>query len=253
MANRLLTILEEIGLSNFESRVYFAALGLGAATVQQISASSGVKRTTVYSILLSLQSKGLIKIDIKGFKKKYLAEDPSFLENILEQRKKLVKDALPEFLAMYNLQGNESFIKYYEGIEGVKGVYSTLLEDVRPQDDYLIISNQNLWYNLAPEFFEDFSLKRARLPIKIRAILMPSKTTSNFKVNEAKYNFKVRILPDTTKLSTNLVVIPKKVVIHQLIPPIFAIVIENKSIVKMNQEFFEIIWSTLEPGENKVR
>lgn len=245
MNNRLLTILEEIGLSSFESKVYFAALNLGASTVQKISATSGVKRTTVYSVLTSLQSKGLINIDVKGFKKKYLAEDPTRLESILDQRKKIVQDALPEFLAMYNLQGNESFIKYYEGIEGVKGVYSSLLEDVRPQDDYLIISNQNLWYDLAPEFFEDFSLKRARLPIKIRAILMPSQTTSNFKMNEVKYNFKVRILPSATNLSTNLVVIPKKVVIHQLVPPIFAIVIENKSIVKMHQEFFEIIWNTL--------
>jgi hypothetical protein len=42
------------------------------------------------------------------------------------------------------------------------------------------------------------------------------------------------------------VIIPKKVVIHQITDPIFAIVLENKNIVQMHREQFEIMWKAVE-------
>lgn len=62
---------------------------------------------------------------------------------------------------------------------------------------------------------------------------------------ERTFNETIRLLPKATKLTTNLVITPKRVVIHQVIPPIFAIVIENKSIIQMHREQFEMIWNSL--------
>ena len=63
--------------------------------------------------------------------------------------------------------------------------------------------------------------------------------------NIDKYYTNTKILPKNTTLTTNLVIIPKKVFIHQLVPPVMGIVIENKSIIQMHREMFEIMWKSV--------
>ena len=240
--NQLIQTLTELGLNEKEANVYVSALSAGPSPILKIAQAAGLKRTTVYSVIESLKQKGLMTIELKGWKKLFAAEDPEKLETILETRRLKFKNLLPEFSALYNLKGGESFIKYYEGLEAMKSVYEGLIRDVRPHEDYSIIADQRRWYELAPEFFEDFTRRRAKLPINIRMLLQDTLTARKFKKHEKIYNLKIKFLPEGTSLITNLVVIPKKVMIHQLTPPIMAMVIENKSIVQMHQQLFELIW-----------
>lgn len=239
-------VLTEIGLSDNEAAVYFAALSLGPSSVAKIARSAEIKRTTAYSVIESLQQRGLIRIELRGFKRFFAAENPDRLDSILESRRRLLSNALPEFSALFNLKGGESFIKHYEGLEAMKGVYDGLIEDVRPHEDYLIVSDVEKWHALAPEYFDDFTLRRAKLPINIRLLLMDVPMARELqKTRERLYNYTIRLLPKDTELTTNLVVIPKKVVIHQLVPPIFAMVIESQHIVRMFMELFKIAWNSL--------
>src|SRR3989338_6121463 len=109
---KLIELLEELGLSENESKVYFASLSLGPATIIRIANTAEIKRTTVYSVVEALKQKGLINLEIKGFKKLYAAENPEKLETILEVKRNKLKAMLPEFAGLYNLKGGESFIKY---------------------------------------------------------------------------------------------------------------------------------------------
>lgn len=246
---KLIELLEELGLSENESKVYFASLSLGPATIIKIARTAEIKRTTVYSVVESLKQKGLMSLEIKGFKKLYVAENPDKLETILETRRHRLKNLLPEFSAIYNLKGGESLIKYYEGLESVKGVYEGLIRDVRPHEDYLIVSDQHKWITADKEYFLNFTRRRAKLPINIRLLLQDTPDAREFQKHEKMYNFKIKILPPQTKLNTNLVVIPQRSLIHQLTPPIIAIVIENKSVIQMFREMFEIMWKAI-PDQN---
>mgnify|MGYP001572833139 CR=1 FL=1 len=247
--NSLIDTLNELGLSKNESNVYFSCLSLGSATIIDIARASELKRTTVYSVIESLKQKGLVNIEINGFKRKFVAEDPQKLEIILETRRKKLREALPEFSALYNLKGGESFIKYYEGLESVKGVYESLIRDIRPHQDYLIIGNQDEWLRLDGEYMSDFMERRAKLPIKIRMLLIESETSKDWKTKERNFNASIKILPKSTKIKTNLVITPQRVLIHQLVQPIIGIVIENKSVIHMHQEMYEIIWNSISDPE----
>lgn len=242
---KLISILEELGLNEKEARVYLAALSLGQVNVFKISKVAEIKRTTVYSILESLKKQGLIRIEIKRLKKMYVAERPEKLEAIINAKKELLRKALPEFSALYNLGGGESFVKYYEGWQANKAIFLELLKEVKPHDDYLVITNQEKWYKLDPKFFQKFIEKRARLNIKIRLLLQDSKIAREHKKLQKNFNEKIKILPRGTVLNTNLIVLQHKIVIHQLITPYIAIVIENKSVVRMCREMFEIIWHSI--------
>ncbi len=243
--NILTETLTDLGLSENESAVYFSALSLGPTTILKVAKSAEIKRTTVYSVIESLHSKGLMRIELKGFKKLYVAEGPEKLESILEQRKAKLKQFMPEFAALYNLKGGESFLKYHEGLEAVKNVYESLIKDVRPHEDYRVMANQDQWLSLDPDYFRDFLARRAKLPIKVRMMFQDTELGRKWQAERHVLNTKIKILPESTKLTTNLVVTPQRVLIHQLVPPIFGIVIENRSIIRMHQEMYDIIWKSL--------
>lgn len=244
-SNEFLDVLREIGLDENESQVYLASLSLGPSTVQKIARGAEIKRTTCYSVVGSLEKKGLMHVEARGFKKSYVAERPEKLEAVLELRKERFKKLLPDFTALYNLKGGESFIKYYEGLEAVKNVYELLISDVRPHDDYLVISDTAKWYVLDPKYFDDFRARRAKLNIQIRMLLEDSELSRKDVTLEKQLNYKIKLLPPETNLITNLIITPQRVAIHQLTPPIMAFVIENKSIIQMQQQLFEIIWAGL--------
>jgi len=244
-SNQLTSTLEEIGLTENEAKVYYAALNLGPTTILKIAKSAELKRTTCYSVIESLKRKGLMNIQIEGFKKKFLAEDPQKLEVMVEAKRKKLHMLLPEFSALYNLEGGEGVIKYYEGLEAIKGVYEGLIRDVKPGDDYLVLSNLDQWINHDREHFMDFLYRRAKLPIKIRMLFMDTPLAHEWKNMEKNFNSKVGILPPGRHLTTNLVITPQRVFIHQVTPPLIGIAIENKSAIRMHKEMYEIIWDSV--------
>lgn len=247
--NQLIDTLKEFGLTENEAEIYFTSLSLGPSTIIRIARSSEIKRTTIYSVIDSLKQKGLMNIQVEGFKKKFVAEDPQKLEQILEAKKERFRSLLPEFSAIYNLRGGESFIKFYEGIPAIKGVYESLIRDIKPHEDYLVMGNQDYWLRLDEKYFLDFLNRRAKLPINIRMMFLDSTLARKWKSLEKNFNSKVKILPTNTKLNTNLVITPQRVFIHQLIEPIIGIVIENKSVIQMHKEMYEVIWNSL--GDKK--
>jgi sugar-specific transcriptional regulator TrmB len=243
--NQLTETLKELGLTENEAEIYFNSLSLGPSTILKITRATGIKRTTVYSVVDSLKQKGLMNIQVEGFKKKFVAEDPQKLEQVLEARKNRFRNFLPEFSALYNLQGGESFIKYYEGLPAIQGVYETLIRDIKPHEDYLVMGDQDAVIKLDEKFVMDFLARRAKLPINIKMIFQESDNAHKLKELERNFNSAIKILPIGSKFNTNLVITPQRVFIHQLIQPLIGIVIENKSVIQMHKEMYEIIWNSL--------
>jgi sugar-specific transcriptional regulator TrmB len=245
--NNLVEILKEIGLSEHESAVYFTMVSLGPSPILKIARASGVKRTTIYSVIDSLKEKGLVRVELKGFKSLFVAESPEKLENILETRKNHFKKHLNDFLAIYNKGGGETLIKIYEGWEATREVYNGLLRDVQSGEDYLVIAGMKKAYELDKEFYDDLRDRRAKLPIKVRMLLSdPENEESKILIQFQKnFNVQAKPLPDDKRFSTNMVITPQRILIHQLVAPIMAIVIENKNVIKTHQELFELIWNSI--------
>lgn len=237
-------LLKDLGLSENEASIYLASLSIGPSPVMQLARSASIKRTTAYSVLESLIDQGLMGIEMRGVKKRYVAESPVRLEAMLENRRQRLRDSLGELSALFNLKSGESSIKYYEGVESLKGVYNGLLEDAEEGKDYLIISSPQEWYNLAPAFFDEFMRKRRALNLRMLYLMRDSPIARKIKKTEEVLGRQIRILPPSTTFTANLVIIPKKVVINQLVPPVWAAVIENHYIVKTFSELFYIIWNS---------
>jgi sugar-specific transcriptional regulator TrmB len=244
-AQILTNIFTEAGLTTHEAAVYAASLVLGPASVLEIAQKAGLKRTTVYAVAESLQEKGLMSVEIKGLKRKFIAEHPSRLEQVLEARKVVVQSALTKFNHIFSRRDDsQSRIRYYQGLSGIKTIYNEFLHLLKPGDYYYGISNHEQWSSLDPGFFTDFVEKRAKIhKLDIRLLLMDSPPARKYYQFQKNFNQQVRIVPDNPKIHT-LLVTPHRVVIHQLAKPTAAIVIENQSVIDMQKEIFEMLWKT---------
>jgi sugar-specific transcriptional regulator TrmB len=245
MNQKLKNTLIDLGLTDKEASIYLGALALGPTTILKIAQNSGLKRTTAYSIIESLKQKGLINIEIRGWKKLFVAENPKKLKSLLEEKKQSLEETLPNFLSIYNTKGDENAIKYFEGLTSVKSVYNSLIEDIKSNQDYLVIADQEKWQELDKEFFTKFIERRGKLNINIKLLLEDSPSARDYYQKQKNYNSQIKILPKKTTFSANLIITPQKAVIHQLVPPIMAIVTENKNIIKMYQEIFYALWDKI--------
>lgn len=239
-----LSTLSSIGLSDNESRVYLALLSLGSATVLKIARASGIKRTTVYSVIDSLIHKGLVYKEVKGFKNFYTSEDPHVLERLLDERRRELKDILPEFSALYNFHEKESSIRYYASLEGIKNIYEQILSKLTSGDPYYVIARQQKWYTLDTEWFEDFLERRAKLALDTRLLFEDTQEALHHKKFERNYNQQVKILPPGISFSSDIIVCPYAFVMHELVPPFSAVVIENRHIINTQLELFRYLWDS---------
>lgn len=241
----LLATLKDVGLTEHEALVYLASLALGPSTVANIAQEAGIKRTTMYYVIESLQRQGMMNIAVKGLKQLFVAENPEKLESVLEIRKREFKKALPEFSALYNLKGGESTIRYYEGLVAVKNIYEEFLHSVQPHDDWLVVSDTTRWQMQDPVYLEHYRERRAKTRADVRLLLQDSDAARKQRKFAGNYHEQVKLLPKGTDLTANVVVIPNKIMMNQLTAPISAIVIENSSVVAWHKQTFEILWNGL--------
>lgn len=125
-ANLLIT-LQNYGLSEKEARVYLTVLELGTSIASTIARRAELNRVTTYTILEDLKKDGIVNETSKDGVKYYSVISPDILLKQLEQKYESFKDKVPELLAMAEKFGSKPKIQFFEGLEGMKKMYSELL------------------------------------------------------------------------------------------------------------------------------
>ncbi len=113
--------LLNLGLSQKEAEVYLSALQLGFATVQQIAQKAEINRTTAYTHIRSLISRGLVNATTHNGRACFVAAKPDVLKDFWEQqeleikrRKEVLDQIMPELQSLYNLSTDRPSVKLYE-------------------------------------------------------------------------------------------------------------------------------------------
>ena len=244
--DKLLSALNEFGLTDNEAKMYLSALSLGETTVLKLVKDTEIKRTTAYEVITSLIQKGLMRKEIKGFKTLYVVEHPDRLKNTLEIKNNILSRIIPELEGLYNLKGTQGAVKYYEGLQSIRNVYNELLKEVKPHDFCYIISNVTDWYDIqGEEFINDHVEIRATLRLDTKILLLDSPIAQMRKKTERNFNEEIKILPKDNIFNVDLVITPYRLIMFQLKSPLVAIVIENTSLIEIQKVMFEIIWKSI--------
>ncbi len=130
-------VLKKSGFSDKEADVYQALLGLGSAVVSEIAEKADINRSTTYVVLGMLKKRGLIMFtERRGVKMYSLTSPDKFvkqLEDSAKQYSELASEAkklIPKIQKATARNTMKSKVRIYEGVEGMKTVYTDALSSL---------------------------------------------------------------------------------------------------------------------------
>lgn len=241
--NKTIQKLVDSGLNPKEASVYHAALVLGPTTILKLSRESGLKRATVYTVVDSLVYKGLMRIDENGLKKVFVAEDPSSLKRIMEERLVSTTSVIPELVSLYKKSGHERVIKTYEGIAALENISEQLMADARMNDFRYFIGGDLGWEDVNAKQQEKYFHWRSRISLDARLLFQDSKRALLHQAKAAALRHEVKVLPKKFSLHMDIIITPRLLVLAKLSPPASAVVIEDPDIIHSYKELFLYLWS----------
>src|SRR5690348_9354508 len=113
-------VLENLGLSKNEAKIYEVLLTFGELGVGVISEKSGVHRRNVYDSLNRLMEKGLAIEIVESSENKYQATEPKKLSEGLAEKFEMLDKVMPELEKLQFLTPSEYRVHTYKGSEGWK-------------------------------------------------------------------------------------------------------------------------------------
>ena len=234
------SILEELGLSHAESKIYLTLLETGQSKTGPLIHSTKLQSSTVYHILGSLLEKGLVSSIFKGKIKYYQAENPESFLFFLEEKKRKFEEILPS-LKEKETRTEKQNAKVYEGIKGLKIAFNDILVSMKPGEEYCFFQagKENLSDSIFRSFFKNYHLKRSNNGVKVRGLSL----RENKILMKSIYDMKnTRIRYSNEILPTGIVVYKNKTITLDWGKTPTAFVIQSESVASSYKKFFEEKW-----------
>lgn len=238
--------LVSLGLTEHESVVYLAALALGPSPVLRLARRAGIKRTTTYSVLDSLQARGLIRSELRGLKNLYAAEDPINLKRVMETRMFELNTVLPDLVGMYQEQGRDILLRS-DGVEGVKSMYERLFSSLKRGDPYNVIGGSDGWYKIDPTYQSRMLERKLRFGVDTKLLLRAQRRAAVPKDRRIQQRQEVRILPESFNFSSDIIVLREQIAVIHMTHPYFGILITSPDIVATYHALFNLLWEGAAP------
>lgn len=246
-------ILEEIGLTKTEIKIYLALLKLGQSTTTPLIKEAEVPASKVYEFLEKLIQKGLVSYVIKSNKKYFTALEPKSLKHFLNEKKRKIEeqekevDKLVPELNLLVKEGKEDFkAEIYESLNGVKSIYERILSTLNKGEIQYIIGAPRIGNEQIEGFLLDWHERRIKKGIHCKYIY-DSNVRDYGKVREAMKYTSVRYLPH--KIASPVwIEIAKDIVTIGHIKGSNAVIflIKDKEIANSYLDYFNLIWKVSE-------
>lgn len=100
--------LRDLGLSEYETRVYRSLLRTGPTTAKELSRTSEVPMGRIYDVLSSIEGHSLIRSQTASRPKKYVAVEPeTALERLLEDKRREAEETIERYEEITDALGDE--------------------------------------------------------------------------------------------------------------------------------------------------
>ena len=241
-------ILEKLGLSDKEIKVYLTCLSLGPSPVRKIALQAQINRGTTYDILRSLKELGLVSYYHQDKNQYFIAEDPNKLRDAVGQKQQALTDVMkeldeviPQLKSRYDDAGSKPVVKYYEGSAGLKTILRDVIDTCKQSDtkEYYALSSSTI-KEVLYEAYKDFSKDRIAADIGVKVISIgPGGETRG--LDERKWLTKRESAPTYTLLYAGKVAM---VSIDGSGRPI-GVMIEDTNIYQTQKMTFEFILNSL--------
>lgn len=209
----------DAGLSDKEVKIYLALLQVETDSVVDLAKKTKIKRPTVYTVLDSLNKKGLVSQIEQDKKVRYIAESPEKLATFIERKESSLrelkvlfdKEIIPQIKTYQRETGEKPIVKFFSGKEGI---VSTSEDVFNEEDDgtpvYILYSQDLLDEVFKPGETDKYKKTRTNKHVKAKVLYNWSKgekvsdeMSHRIKVDEKRYPFSadITIYKDKVRIS----------------------------------------------------
>jgi sugar-specific transcriptional regulator TrmB len=235
-------ILEDLGLSDKEIKVYFALLNLGEATASRISEIANLNRITTYTLLKSMTEKGFCSTYDKNKIQYFRPLKPENILGLLEEKKKKISLILPILKQQEKKVEEKPEVAIFEGKKGIAALMTLILDDAEKIKEVLGYGNVTAGEKGIGSQSYYWRKSRLERKIKMRAVSDSLGDIEHRSPPEWKKLTEVRT--NKTLASNNTYTIIAENILGIFIPseePI-AIMIKNRQVVEKEKFFFDLLW-----------
>ncbi len=235
------SILEDLGLTNGEIKVYIILSQLGSSVAGPLIEKTGLQNSVVHRALHALMNKGLVTFSIQGKGKTYQISDPRNFLGYLEDKKRKFEEFIPD-LEKRKLEAKEKGEAItFQGKKGISQMYMQLLNS--NGKEYLTFGGgKRVTYEVMGEvWWRNLHVKRIALKMRSRQVFDVSIRSYGDSLNKLPYTM-IRFLPQEYEQLTETVIVGEYVGIAIFTENPYGILIRDKEAAAGYRKHFELLW-----------
>lgn len=230
-------ILEEIGLTKGEIKVYLSLLKEGPSTAGRILESARVQNSVFHFCINRLIHKGLVSYTRKNKSRVYAAASPDAIVQYLKNKENKVKEIVPDLCQLALLSKPKQSVELFEGIKGVMTMLSVMIEGAKKGEKFYFFAPELENSKEVQKFYEQFYDIRRKEKGLITKGIAPISLKKFF---EKRKNIQMKYIHGPVP-SNSSICNGKMALISWSEKPIGILIIE-KQLVQKHLEFFENFW-----------
>ena len=242
-------VFEQLGLNQNEIMVYWQLVSLGRATLTPISLAADLPLTTVQTIVKRLVARGWIKVGKNKSRQVYEALDSVIIQKILERQTQEVKQILPLLKKIKADRVVKNKIEIYRGKNIVDLLHKAL--EGKEKIIYEIVAARNFQITIGEKLH--FTKNRVERGIELKSLRVEVEEIKKY--NEKIHRRELReakFLPRELNFDASMMMWDQSVAWFSNADEKTAVLIESGSMVQMQKQIFELLWSVSRKMETLV-
>ena len=231
-------ILEDVGLTNAEIKVYISLLELGTSTAGPIIDKTNLQSSVVHMTLNRLTERGFVSFVLEGQRKHYQASNPKHISEYLQDKKERFESMLPELLAKQKISREKPIAIIFYGIKGIKELLLELLDASGNEHNTFGSTKESLM--LGEEWWVNYHRKRSSK--NIYAKLLFNESLQSWKAEKKYAKCEIKYTKSGFEPLTETIIRNDKIGIVIWTEKPIGFLIHNKSASESYENFFQILW-----------
>jgi len=232
MNQKEISVLEKIGFTNAQAKIYLVLLEIGQSKVGRIIEKSGLQSSVVHNNLNKLIENGMVNFILLGKIKLYFVANPKVLSKYVEEQKREIDSLIPDFEKRFNKK-TKTEVEVYRGKKGLKTAFTEEYENfpAKGKLKFLALPNEQHQEKEIQEFFDKINLQLFEKDCIIQGIGNENLKDIWNKIYKNK-NYKFRYTKDNFPFDINI--FEDSILI--------SIRIKEEEFVKQTKRYFEEKW-----------
>jgi sugar-specific transcriptional regulator TrmB len=246
---QLIHTLKEIGLSANEANIYLTMLNIGMNPASTIAKSMQLNRSTCYSLLNNMMTKGFVQKTIKSNITYFEPLKPHLIIGKLKNKKSeldtkisVLAKSIDHLKRINDNSGNKPSVVFFEDIAGIQNIMEDTLNSTEELRAYASLSELT---QLLPNYFPSYYQRRTQKGIFVRAIYPANEDSYRHKMRDHLEFRKSRLIPPEFNFHLDILIYDNKVAIICLKEK-FGLLINSEEMAQAQKKIFDLIWNGTE-------